>query len=291
MTEFRGRGDSIEVFPLSFKEYLSAFDKGKEDVFNDYLLYGGLPYTLTLATHEEKAAYLSSLFTEIYFKDIEERYSIEKEYVLEALVDSIYSSVGSLSNIKRLADSINSSLSLKAGSQVSNNTIASYLSYAEDAFLLSAARRYDVRGKKYFESQKKYYATDLGLRNARLNFRQIEQPHLMENAIYIYLKQKGFLVDVGVIEKSRVNENGKSERVKYGIDFAVNKGMYQYYIQSAYSLESDEKKRKELYPFSITGNSFKKIVVTRHELMPHYDENGIFHIGIEDFLLGDYLSG
>ena len=206
-------------------------------------------------------------------------------------MDSIYSSVGSLSNIKRLADSINSSLSPKAGSQVSNNTIASYLSYAEDAFLLSAARRYDVRGKKYFESQKKYYATDLGLRNARLNFRQIEQPHLMENAIYIYLKQKGFLVDVGVIEKSRVNENGKSERVKYEIDFAVNKGMYQYYIQSAYSLESDEKKRKELYPFSITGNSFKKIVVTRHELMPHYDENGIFHIGIEDFLLGDYLSG
>lgn len=290
MTEFRGRGDVLSLYPLSFKEFLPASGKNKEEAFNDYMLYGGLPLVLSYYTMEEKAAYLNDLYKEIYFKDIVERYKIQRPDALSSLTDVLCSQTGSLVNINKLTDTINSVMKLKKEERVANSTISSYVGYLKDSFLFSYSQRYDIRGKKYFESQGKYYSTDIGLRNARLNFRQIEQTHLMETVIYNHLKQQGFLVDVGVIQRNEVNAQKQHVRVPYEIDFVVNKGMYQYYIQSAFMMDSEEKKRKELFPFSITGNSFKKIVVTRYELMPHYDENGFFHVGIIDFLLNDYLS-
>lgn len=289
MTEFRGRGDVVSVFPLSFKEFLPASGKNKEEAFNDYMLYGGLPLVLSYSTMEEKAAYLESLFSEIYLKDIVERYRITKPEVLSNLVNVVCSQTGSLTNISKITDTVNSMMRNKKDERIAHATISSYFKYLMDSFLFSEAKRYDIRGKSYFDGISKYYPTDTGLRNARLNFRQIEETHLMENIIFNYLKSSGFRVDVGVIVKNRTDKDGKHIRVPYEIDFVVNKGMYQYYIQSAFRMETAEKMERELYPFSITGNSFKKIVVTRHELLPHYDENGIFHVGIIDFLLGDYL--
>lgn len=289
MTEFRGRGDVVSVFPLSFKEFLPASGKNKEEAFNDYMLYGGLPLVLSYSTMEEKAAYLESLFSEIYLKDIIERYRITKPEVLSNLVNVVCSQTGSLTNISKITDTVNSMMRNKKDERIAHATISSYFKYLMDSFLFSEAKRYDIRGKSYFDGISKYYPTDTGLRNARLNFRQIEETHLMENIIFNYLKSSGFRVDVGVIVKNRTDKDGKHIRVPYEIDFVVNKGMYQYYIQSAFRMETAEKMERELYPFSITGNSFKKIVVTRHELLPHYDENGIFHVGITDFLLGDYL--
>ena len=290
MTEFRGRGDEVKVYPLSFKEYLPASGKDNDAAFNDYMLYGGLPLSVTKTSHEEKASYLDKLFTEIYFKDIIERNNVKRPDVLAELTDVLSSAAGSLTNILNLTNAVNSRKNAKGDSIVSENTIRSYTGYLEEAFLFSQARRYDIRGKAYFESQSKYYPADTGLRNARLGFRQIEQTHLMENIIYNYLIQKEYSVDVGVVEKYITESNGKRKKQQYEIDFVVNKGMFQYYIQSAFSLDSEEKERRELYPFSIVGNSFRKIVVTRSELMPHYDDNGILHVGIIDFLLGDYLS-
>ena len=289
MTEFRGRGDVVSVFPLSFKEFLPASGKNKEEAFNDYMLYGGLPLVLSYSTMEEKAAYLESLFSEIYLKDIIERYRITKPEVLSNLVNVVCSQTGSLTNISKITDTVNSMMRNKKDERIAHATISSYFKYLMDSFLFSEAKRYDIRGKSYFDGISKYYPTDTGLRNARLNFRQIEETHLMENIIFNYLKSSGFRVDVGVIVKNRTDKDGKHIRIPYEIDFVVNKGMYQYYIQSAFRMETAEKMERELYPFSITGNSFKKIVVTRHELLPHYDENGIFHVGITDFLLGDYL--
>ena len=290
MTEFRGRGDEVRVYPLSFKEYLPASGKDNDAAFDDYMLYGGLPLSVTKTSHEEKASYLDKLFTEIYFKDIIERNNVKRPDVLAELTDVLSSAAGSLTNILNLTNAVNSRKNAKRDSIVSENTIRSYTGYLEEAFLFSQARRYDIRGKAYFESQSKYYPADTGLRNARLGFRQIEQTHLMENIIYNYLIQKEYSVDVGVVEKYITESNGKRKNQQYEIDFVVNKGMFQYYIQSAFSLDSAEKKQRELYPFSIVGNSFRKIVVTRSELMPHYDDNGILHVGIIDFLLGDYLS-
>ena len=290
MTEFRGRGDEVRVYPLSFKEYLPASGKDNDAAFNDYMLYGGLPLSVTKTSHEEKASYLDKLFTEIYFKDIIERNNVKRPDVLAELTDVLSSAAGSLTNILNLTNAVNSRKNAKGDSIVSENTIRSYTGYLEEAFLFSQVRRYDIRGKAYFESQSKYYPADTGLRNARLGFRQIEQTHLMENTIYNYLIQKGYSVDVGVVAKYITESNGKRKNQQYEIDFVVNKGMFQYYIQSAFSLDSAEKERRELYPFSIVGNSFRKIIVTRSELMPHYDDNGILHVGIIDFLLGDYLS-
>ena len=290
MTEFRGRGDEIEIYPLSFKEFLPASGKDKEEALNDYLLYGGMPLVLQYETMEEKAGYLSGLFNEIYFKDIQERYNLQKGNLLEDLTDVLCSSAGSIMNFEKLANTVNSIRKNKRNDSISSQTVKTYAGYLEDSFLFSSARRYDIRGKSYFASQEKIYPSDLGLRNARLNFRQIELPRLMENAVYCYLKQNGFLVDVGTIEKSIPDESGKYRRVQYEIDFIVNKGMYQYYIQSAYSVDDEEKLRREVYPFSIVGNSFRKILVTRYSLHPYYDEEGILHLGLADLLLGDYLS-
>lgn len=290
MTEFRGRGDVINLYPLSFKEFLPVSGKDKEEAFNDYMLFGGLPLVLGYDNFEDKAAYLEGLYDEIYFKDIVERYKIQRPEVLASLTDVLCSQLGSLVNINKLTDTVNSVMNLKKGEQVANATISSYAGHLESAFLFSYSKRYDIRGRKYFESQGKYYASDTGLRNARLHFRQVEQTHLLEGVIYNYLKQRGFLVDVGMLEKNEVDDGKHHVRSQYEIDFVVNKGMYQYYIQSAFMMDSPEKKRRELYPFSITGNSFKKILVSRYEALPHYDEDGVFHVGVIDFLLNDYLS-
>ena len=290
MTEFRGRGDEIRVYPLSFSEYLPVSGKDKEEAFNDYMLYGGLPLAVQKKTFEEKASYLDKLFRAIYFKDIEERNGIQQPEILSQLTDGLCSTAGSLTNIAKLTNSINSIKKTKKDNAVSENTVRKYVSLLEDAFLFSCSRRYDIRGKAYFESQSKYYPTDTGLRNARLGFRQVEASHLMENIIYNHLIQKGYLVDVGVIERNATDSDGRRHRIQHEIDFVVSKGMFQYYIQSAFSMEDASKEEKELYPLSITGNSFRKIVITRHELIPHYDSSGILHVGVTDFILGDYLS-
>ena len=290
MTGFRGRGDELQVFPLSFKEFLPASGKDKEEALNDYMLYGGMPLVLHYDTLEEKAGYLSNLFNEIYFKDIEERYSLKKGDVLEDLTDVLCSVDGLIVNYEKLADTVNSVRRSKLKDRVDTQTIRTYAGYLEDSFLFDTAKRYDLRGKTYFASQCKLFPSDTGLRNARLNFRHIEPPRLMENVIYNFLKQNGFLVDVGSIEKSVRSENGKYRRVQYEIDFVVDKGMYQYYLQSAYSVDDPEKLKREVYPFSIVHNSFRKILVSRYSLHPYYDEDGILHIGLSDLLLGDYLS-
>ncbi len=291
MTEFRGRGDEIRVFPLSFAEYLPASGKSdREEALKDYMLFGGLPLTIQKRTFEDKAAYLERLFQETYFKDIIERNGIRQPDVLADLTDVLSSTMGSLTNIANLANAINSLRHSKRFDAVSENTIRSYAKFLEDSYLFSQARRYDIRGKEYFKSQSKFYPGDVGLRNACLGFRQIEETRLMEAVLYNDLIRRGCKVDVGSVGRYASNEDGRRSLRQYEIDFVVNKGFRQYYIQSAFTLDSPEKEKRELYPFSIVGDSFQKIVVTRSELAPHYDDHGVLHVGLCDFLLGDYVS-
>lgn len=287
LTEFRGRGDEVRIFPLSFKEFYSAKGGDKNSALNEYMLFGGMPLILNRPTPESKIAYLKQLFAETYLKDIVERKHIEREDILSNLTDCLCSSTGSLTNIHNLVATINSVHHNKKESLVTDPTIKSYVDYLKDAFLFNEAKRYDVRGKKHFESQSKFYCVDQGLRNARLNMRQNEESHIMENVIYNDLIQRGCSVDVGVVESFTKNEKGKTERIVREIDFVVNNGNNQCYIQSAFEMTSPEKQAAELKPFSIINNSFKKIVITRNELMPWYDENGFYHTGLIDFLLRD----
>lgn len=287
LTEFRGRGDEIRVFPLSFKEFYCAKSGDKNEALNEYMLFGGMPLILSRASYESKVSYLKQLFEETYFKDIVERKHIEREDILSNLTDCLCSSTGSLTNIHKLTETINSVQHNKKVSLISDPTIKCYVDYLKDAFIFSEAKRYDVRGKKYFESQSKFYVVDQGLRNVRLNMRQNEESHIMENVIYNDLIQRGCFVDVGVVESYTKNSTGKTERVVREIDFVVNNGNNQCYIQSAFEMTTPEKQISELKPFSIVNNSFKKIVVTRNELMPWYDDNGVYHIGLIDFLLRD----
>ena len=289
LTEFRGRGDEIRLYPLSFAEFYAAKGGSKYDALSEYMLYGGLPLVLQRPTAESKVHYLKNLFEETYFKDIVERKKIEREDILALLTDSLCSSSGSLINPHTLTNTINSVQHNKADKRVTDVTVKNYLDYLKDAFLFTEARRYDVRGKKYFDSTSKLYCIDCGLRNARLNMRQNEETHIMENVIFNDLLQRGLSVDVGVVESFSKNAEGKTQRITREIDFVVNNGNAQYYIQSALSLDSPEKQVAELKPFSILNNSFKKIVVTRNELSPWYDEQGIYHIGLADFLLQEAL--
>ncbi len=284
LTEFRGRGDEIRIHPLSFKEFYTAKGGDKNTALNEYLLFGGLPLILNRPSIESKISYLKQLFEETYLKDIVERKKIEREDVLSDLTNCLCSVTGSLTNIHNLTGTINSVFHSKKENQITDPTVKNYVDYLKDAFLFSEAKRYDVRGKKYFEFQSKFYCVDCGLRNVRLNMRQNEESHIMENVIYNDLIQRGFSVDVGVVE-SFTKTNGKTERIVREIDFVVNNGNSQCYIQSAFEMSSTEKIQTELKPFSIVNDSFKKIVVTRNELLPWYDENGIFHIGLVDFLL------
>ena len=279
----------VRVFPLSFSEFYTARGGDKNSALDEYMLFGGLPLILERPSVESKINYLKQLFEETYFKDIVERKRIEREDILSNLTDCICSCTGSLTNIHNLTATINSVQHNKKGDLVSDPTVKSYVDCLKDAFLFSEARRYDVRGKKYFESQSKFYCVDTGLRNVRLNMRQNEESHLMENIVYNDLVRRGGAVDVGVVEHFSKNAEGKTQRIVREIDFVVNSMGRQCYVQSAFDMSDKEKQEAELKPFSIINNSFKKIVITRNELMPWYDDNGVYHVGLADFLLSDEL--
>lgn len=289
LTEFRGRGDEVKVYPLSFREFYSAKGGSKEDSLKEYMLYGGMPFILSRPSAESKISYLKNLFEETYLKDIVERNRIRDQELLGSLIDEICSATGSLTNSTKLANTINSRYQNRKDNKVNNNTVASYLSHLENAFLFKEAKRYDIRGKQYFNSNSKFYCVDVGLRNVRLNMRQNEETHIMENIVFNDLAQRGYSVDVGVLESFSKGANGKTVRSTREIDFVVNYGNAQCYIQSAYRMDTPEKERAELLPFNIVGNSFKKIVITRNGLSPWYDDNGIYHIGLCDFLLKESI--
>ncbi len=283
LTEFRGRSDEIQVHPLSFAEYYSAVGGDKEDTFEDYAFYGGMPLVLSRPNDTAKANYLSSLFSEVYIKDIVERKKIEREDVLGQLLDLLCSSVGSLTNPKKIADTLRS----KTGKNIAQNTISAYIDHLEDAFLFSEAKRYDVKGRKYFEYPYKYYCEDIGLRNARIGFRQQEMTHIMENIIYNELIIRGFSVDVGVVYSNEKNANGSYSKTAREIDFIASKGGKKIYIQSAFALPDEAKTEQELRPFALTGDSFPKIIVRKDIRKRWYDDNGVLNIGLTDFLLDD----
>lgn len=283
LTEFRGRSDEIQVHPLSFAEYYSAVGGDKEDAFEEYAFYGGMPLVLSRPNDTAKANYLSSLFSEVYIKDIVERKKIEREDILGQLLDLLCSSVGSLTNPKKIADTLRS----KTGENIAQNTISAYIDHLEDAFLFSEAKRYDVKGRKYFEYPYKYYCEDIGLRNARIGFRQQEMTHIMENIIYNELIIRGFSVDVGVVYSNERNDNGSYSKTAREIDFIASKGGKKVYIQSAFALPDDAKIEQELRPFALTGDSFPKIIVRKDIRKRWYDDRGVLNIGLTDFLLDD----
>ena len=282
LTQFRDRGDEIHVYPLSFAEMSSCYED-KDKAWEDYVLCGGMPFVLEMETFEEKSRYLKKLFEETYIKDIIDRNQIKNsEEVLEVLLDFVSSAVGSLTNPLKLSHRYASEKKIN----ISNNTISKYLTYFEEAYVLYAAKRYDIKGSKYFSTPLKYYFADIGLRNARLNFRQVEETHIMENIIYNDLLRRGFNVDVGVVEYFP-NVEGKTTRVQLEVDFVVNRGNLRYYIQSAFAINSEEKKEQERNSLKRIDDSFKKIIIVRDNIVPRYDEYGIYYIGIRDFLLMD----
>ena len=280
ISEFRGRGDEIKVYPLSFKEFVDAYDGNKYDAWNEYIVYGGMPNILTKKNDEQKSKYLKDLFNNTYINDIIERYDIGRSDALDSTIDILSSSVGSLSNPLNIANTFKS----KGMGNVSRNTIEQYINYLIDAFMINKVERYDIKGKKYISSPCKYYFTDIGLRNARLNFRQIEQNHLMENIIYNELVMRGYNVDVGVIEQYGKDKD-KTVRRQYEIDFVCNLGSKRYYIQSALNIDDEDKKIQEIRPFTCIDDFFKKIIIVKDDTLPYYNENGILIIGIKDFLL------
>lgn len=281
ITEFRGRGDEIRVHPLSFSEFMSGYQGESRKGWQDYLLYGGLPRVLQFPTDEQKAKYLEDLFKETYLKDIIERYEIRNANELGELVNILASAVGSLTNPSKLERTFKS---IK-GSDITDKTIAAYIGYLEDAFLLNGAMRYDVKGKKYIDTPVKYYFEDVGLRNARLGFRQSEYNHLMENIIYNELVCRGYSVDVGVVEVSTVEPDGVRKRVNLEIDFIATRGSEKYYIQSAFSMPDAEKLSQEERPLNSTGDSFKKIIVTGDNIATARNDKGIVLFNVIDFLL------
>lgn len=283
LTEFRGRGDEIRVYPLSFSEYYSALTNVEFSVaFNDYLIYGGLPRMLALKTEQQKSKYLTDLFKETYLKDIVDRNHLRGEETLDKLVDILASSIGSLTSPNKLSKTASSVL----GKSISDKTIRTYIDHLKNAFLINESQRYDIKGKQYLSSLQKIYYADLGLRNARLNFRQNEQPHLMENLIYNELLYRGYNVDVGIVE---INEkvNGKYTQKQIEVDFVCNQGSKRYYIQSAYALPTESKTNQELRPLLNVNDFFKKIVIVREDIKPYSNEQGITIMGIRYFLLNN----
>lgn len=283
ITEFRGRGFEIRVMPLSFREFFSVYNGSKQLALDEYMTYGGLPQICSLPTEKGKAEYLKGLFEETYIRDIKERYHVQKEDELSDLINIISSSVGSLTNPRKLA---NTFLSVK-NERVSQDTIKSWLEYLCDSFLVSKAMRYDVKGKNYIDTPSKYYFSDLGLRNARINFRQDEKPHIMENVIYNELLARGFNVDVGVVPIQVRDEEGKLKRSQLEIDFVCNQGSRRYYIQSAFRIESDEKEAQEQASLLRVDDSFKKIIVLGEECLVHRNVYGITTMSIYDFLMNE----
>lgn len=281
ITTFRGRGEEIKVYPLSFREYISTADGPVELAFEEYMTYGGLPQIVEYPSAERKIEYLKALFAETYLTDIKERYQVRNDEELEILIDIISSSIGGLTNPRKLANTFESEKHVK----LSDKTIKAYLDYICDSFLVEKAQRYDVKGKKYIDTPYKYYFVDLGLRNARLNFRQLEKTHMMENVIYNELRVRGFNVDVGVVPVVIRDKDGKQKRVTYEIDFVCNKGNQRYYIQSAYRLDSEEKIRQEENSLRNVDDSFKKIIIVGNPILVERDNAGITTMSIYDFLL------
>ena len=285
VTNFRDRGSEIKVFPLSFAEYLTIANKDKTEALEEYMMYGGMPTAAIEPDEREKRKYLQGLFSNVYIKDIVERYKLRGDSLLDILVDILSSSVGSLTNPNKLANTAGS----RMGNKPSNNTIKNYLEYLEDAYLFQSAKRWNVKGRKYFDTIQKYYATDLGLRNARLNFRQQERSHLMENMIYNELIRRGYSVDVGVVEVHQ-SINGVRKMSQYEIDFVVNIGNNKIYIQSALNIDTPEKKEQETFSLRHTGDFFRKIVVLGGSQKPWTDNDGVMYIGVIPFLLADIIS-
>ena len=284
LTQFRDRGDEIRVYPFSFAEFYSCYEGDKRKAFDEYCLYGGMPMSVQLKSHEKKSEYLKNIFTSTYIKDVIERNKILKDTsILDDLLDIISSSIGSLSNPTKLAHTFMSEKNIK----ISQFTVSTYLDYFIDAFLIEKARRYDVKGRKYISSPYKYYFSDIGLRNARLNFRQNEQSHIMENVIFNELRMRGLNVDVGVVEYNYKDESKKTVRKNLEVDFVINRGSNRYYIQSALNVDTKEKQIQETESLRRTGDSFKKIVIVRNNIVPRYDDAGILYIGVEDFLLDE----
>lgn len=282
ITEFRGRGDEIHVRPLSFAEYCAVYpDMAWDDAWNIYHTYGGLPYAVLLDKAEDKAQYLKRLFREVYLKDIVERNKVQNNIQMGILLDIISSSIGSLTNPRKLENTFKSDGNIS----ISAATIKQYLDYFIDAFMVEKAERYDIKGKKYISTPQKYYFSDLGLRNARLNFRQQEETHIMENVIYNELRMRGYSVDVGVIEINERTSEGTYARKQIEIDFVANKGSQRYYIQSAFALPSLEKVAQEERPLKNVPDSFKKIIVVKDNIMLRRDDNGITTMGLKQFLL------
>jgi len=280
ITEFRGRGDEIHMYPLSFAEFMSVYPGTKQDGWNEYMLYGGLPLVLRFVTPEEKIAFLKSLFEETYISDIVGRHKIRNRTELEELLNILSSSIGSLTNPTKL------SATFKSVKQktISKSTITKYIDYLCDAFLIDSALRYDIKGKKYIDTPVKYYFSDMGLRNARLNFRQLEETHTMENIIFNELKIRGYNVDVGVVVVTG-SKDGNSVRRQLEIDFVCNKGSKRYYIQSAYAMPDQSKMEQEQRSLMLTGDGFKKIIITKDAPTPYYNDSGVLIMGIFDFLM------
>ena len=280
-TEFAGRGDEIHMYPLSFAEFMTVYDGDKYMGLSEYMLYGGIPMVVLREGREEKAVALQNLFSEIYIRDITSRHNVRNIGELEELLDILSSSIGSLTNPEKMKNTFRS----VKKSRITSATIKKYLDYLEDSFLIDAAERYDIRGKAYIETPRKYYFSDLGLRNARINFRQLEETHSMENVIYNELRMRGFSVDVGVVQIAERDQNGKMIRKQLEIDFVCNLGSSRYYIQSAYSLPDEAKRTQEIRPFRKIDDSFKKIIITKDIIQPYYDDYGILTVSIYDFLL------
>lgn len=281
ITEFRGRGDEIHIYPLTFKEFMEAYEGDIYHGWAEYVVYGGLPLTVTMKTEEQKIHYLTNLFQETYLKDIMERHRIEKTQELEDLVNILASAIGSLTNPPKIEATFKSVIQ----STISLNTIRQYLEYLEDTFIINKANRYDVKGRKYIGTPLKYYFEDVGLRNARLGFRQIEETHLMENIIYNELRSRGYSVDVGMVEKRGKDINGKEYKKQLEIDFVANLGSKRYYVQSAFSMPTEEKLIQEKASFINVNDSFKKIIVVKDVVNVTRDEAGITTMSIYDFLL------
>lgn len=289
LTEFRGRSDEIRVHPLRFSEYYAAVGGEKADAFEEFAFYGGMPLILSRPDDAAKMNYLKTLFSEVYFRDIVERKKIRREDVLSATLDLLCSSVGSLTNPNNIATSLNSRQKLAGESVVAANTVKAYIGYLSDAYLFEECRRYNVKGRDYFDFPNKYYCEDLGLRNARIGFRQQEMTHIMENIIYNELRVRGCEVDIGIVYSNEKNKSGQPVQVAREIDFIATRGGRKTYIQSAYALDNEEKTMTEKKPFGLTGDSFPKIIV-RHDIRKRwYDDSGVLNIGIIDFLLDETI--
>ena len=281
ITEFRGRGDEVHMYPLTYSEFMSVYDGDKQEGWRDYVLFGGIPLVLGFETADQKSDFLKSLFEETYISDITGRNNIRNKAELEELLNILSSAIGSLTNPSKLSATFKS----VKNKTISKETIIKYIDYLKDSFLIDSAIRYDIKGKKYINTPSKYYFTDLGLRNARLNFRQVEETHAMENIIFNELKVRGYNVDVGVVVMNEVDKNGKKIRKQLEVDFVCNKGSKRFYIQSAYALPDKEKMEQEQRSLVNTGDGFKKIIITKDAVAPLYNEEGILVMSVYDFLL------